>query len=602
MSVSIQTMRRTHALLLCLLLLLSAVPATADPAGTAGRAAEPTFDSVPATGDVVGGTVQVSLTNTTEVGWAIIEVSAASASPSWSEAANISGVPWLFAWDTSGLTDADYRLRARPFMSNGTAMTPIESADFTLDNTDPAGLSLTIADARLGDGSSSVNRAWLDVAADGSLVFDWNATDSHLRKATLSGAPGPGAPSADGPGPLMHHWDWSSGGFPEGTFTVTLTVHDEAGNTATRQLFLGIDRTGPDVGSPTLSETVASWTDSTYVHVQDLALGATDNGGSGVADFEWRFDTDAWTSLGAAGASTLSLPEGVHDLSFRAVDRLGNAGPSSSHAMWADHSAVVAGGWLVPDITSSIDGAVALEVQATDTLSGVDAANSTLQYGFDVDGLGSTPDITTRWLDFDSGLSGSLPVSIDWSTKQGDWLMLRAVLQDVAGNRQASTATFIEVTPGLDLSWTDVEVDRLIVAVGFSNDVHINGTLVANEPYSGSVTVRLQQAPANRDSSTAWTTLETRTVQAGSMFDGSELLSNWTVTLLSPGEYDIRLVADPDGQIAERDEGNNEAFLIISGARPHTINAVSGFLPSLAAISAVGIWLAWMLRRRGEPE
>jgi hypothetical protein len=79
-------------------------------------------------------------------------------------------------------------------------------------------------------------------------------------------------------------------------------------------------------------------------------------------------------------------------------------------------------------------------------------------------------------------------------------------------------------------------------------------------------------------------------------------LEDWTVTLLSAGEYDIRLVVDPDNQIDERDEGNNEAFLVINGARPRTINAVSGFVPGLIGISAVGIWLAWTMRRRNEGE
>jgi hypothetical protein len=596
-------MHPTRTLLLSLLLLLSALPGSFAAADTTGRAAEPAFDSVPTAAEIVGGAVQISLTNTSEIGWAILEFSDASDTPSWSELSNLSGVPWTYSWDSSGETDGDYRLRVSPFYaSNESAMSIFESADFTLDNTAPTGLSLSLDAAQLGDGSSSVNRGWLNVANNGSLTIHWDATDTHLRKATISGVPGPGAPSADGPGPLVKRWDWSSGAFAEGTYTVTLTVYDDAGNTASRQLFLGIDRSGPTAGNPTLSQAEETWTDSTVIYVQNLAIGATDNGGSGISDYEWRFDSDSWTSLGAGGASSLSLPEGVHTLSFRAVDKLGNAGPSIDQTMWADHSAAVPGGWLVPEVTSSTNGAVALEIHASDTLSGIDLDNSTLQYGFDSDGLGITPDITTRWIDFDDGLSGSLPSSIDWSTKQGDWLMLRAVLQDVAGNQEASTATFIKITPGLDISLSEVEIDRLIVAVGFRNEVHINATLVTNEAYMGSVTVRLEQAPSNRDSSTSWTTLETRTVAPGSLLDSNERLEDWTVTLLSAGEYDIRLVVDPDNQIDERDEGNNEAFLVINGARPRTINAVSGFVPGLIGISAVGIWLAWTMRRRNEGE
>jgi len=593
-------MHRHAVFLLGAVLLLGSLPVATAAGDTTGRAAAPTFDEVPSAGDVVGGVVSISVTNTTDVGLVHIEVAQASDGTTWTQIANLSGLPWLHSWDTSTMSDGEHRLRLSPFEANGAAGAIAQSDDFTIDNTAPSLLSITIDGAQVGDGSSAVNRAWLGTASNGTLTIHWDASDANLLKATLSGAPGPGAPSADGPGPLLKRWDWTSGAFAEGTSTVTLTVHDAAGNTASRQLFMGIDRSGPSIGTPTLSQTPGEWTDSTVIHVQHLAIGASDGGGSGVVDYEWRFDDDAWTSMGAGGASSLTLPEGVHTLSLRAVDRLGNAGTSSDHEMWADHSAAVAGGWMVPDVTSSLDGAVPLTIGATDTLSGIDASATTLQYGFDADGLGLNPDITTRWLDFGSGLSASLPSSIDWSTKQGDWLALRAILSDVAGNQEATTVTFVEVTPGLDLAWDEVEIDRLIVAVGFSNDIHINATLTANEPFSGSVTVRMQQAPADRDASTEWTTIETRTVPAMSLFDRSERLEDWTVTMLAPGEMDLRLVIDPSDEIAERDEGNNEAFMIVNGARPHTIGAVTGFLPTIGAIAAVGIWLAWMMRRGTE--
>ena len=307
-------------------------------------------------------------------------------------------------------------------------------------------MTFSVDNAEVGDGSSIANRAWFDITESDSMVFRWNASDDNLDKAVISGVPGSGNPPSDGPGALLHRWSWAPGDFSEGLYTVSLTVYDEAGNTATRSLYLGIDRTGPNTGTPVFSVSESTWTNDAVVTVGALAAGASDNGGIGIDYYEWRVDNEDWNNFGSGSTSTLPLPEGKRVLSFRAVDRLGNSGASTNHTFWTDHTDPVAGGWSIPEITTMTQGQISVQLIATDTLSGIDESNTTLRYGFDNDGMGSIPDITNQWLSLGSGMNANLPSGIDWSTKQGDWLGVSAIMSDNAGNQILSPPTSVSYT------------------------------------------------------------------------------------------------------------------------------------------------------------
>ena len=162
-----------------------------------------------------------------------------------------------------------------------------------MDNTAPSSLTLSVDDAKVGDGSSIANRAWFDIAETDSMVFRWNASDDNLDKAVISGVPGSGNPPSDGPGALLHRWSWAPGDLSEGLYTVSLTVYDEAGNTATRSLYLGIDRTGPNTGTPVFSVSESAWTNDAVVTVGALAAGASDNGGIGI---DWHISLNYYWS------------------------------------------------------------------------------------------------------------------------------------------------------------------------------------------------------------------------------------------------------------------------------------------------------------------
>ncbi len=583
----------TRVILLALVLLASLLAPSTIAAG--GRSVTPDFGSGPDEGDVIGGSFTIVAVNTTDVDALLLEVWNGSV---WATMVNLSSSPWIYNWDTTGVVDGDYRLRMEGFDS-GASLGISLSGNFTVDNTDPANLQFAVLSPDLGGGSAISDRAWFDIPSTGVLSFTWNATDAHLSHAALTGVPGPGAPSNDGPGFFAYRWDWTTGSFPaQGTWTAQLKVFDTASNSATANLYIGIDTVGPDVGTPSLS-VGSGWTDDTSLSFSGLNIGASDNGGCGIDHYEVRDSADStWTGIGNTGGGSIALQEGVRTIEFRAVDLLGNAGSATSAIISVDQTNPVAGGWVLPELVTNLFGGVTASVQASDDRSGIDAANTTLYYGFDADGIGDPPDLTNAWIQFGTGQTASLPSSIVWSTKQGQYLSLKAVLQDNASNSASSPVQHFIVLPSLDLSWESASVDRLVVRAGSGGIVNITSVLISNEPWTGSPSVSLQTAPADRDSTVNWTTIETRTLSSGSLVDLKETLI-WSVTILSAGELDIRIVIDGDYAIDEKDEGNNEVYVVAQGAEPGMIGVVPGFMPDMLTVILAGLFISiWMSHKR----
>ncbi|MCS5535792.1 MAG: hypothetical protein NZ802_08055, partial [Candidatus Poseidoniales archaeon] len=150
---------------------------------------------------------------------------------------------------------------------------------------------------------------------------------------------------------------------------------------------------------------------------------------------------------------------------------------------------------------------------------------------------------------------------------------------------------------GLDFSISDASLDRLIVRAGSEDTAQLEANIDTNEVYAGSVIVRIESAPASRDSMTEWTTLNSVSINTGSLMDQQERIFV-NITLLTAGEFDIRVIVDPDDSISERDEGNNEAFLLIGAADPEVIGSVSGFAPDLVLLLLAGLFATRVLKRR----
>ena len=295
----------------------------------------------------------------------------------------------------------------------------------------------------------------------------------------------------------------------------------------------------------------------------------------------------------------LNLEEGVYTLSFRSVDRVGNTGATIQVTVQVDETIPEAIGWTVDELTTSRILPANVSFSAIDDGSGIDTASSYIQFGFDSNGVGESPDLSSNWMQLStSGLSGSVGLA-SWATKSRQYLMFRAVVVDNAGNEYTSSPSSYQILPGLDLYWnaTQTNLDRLIVRPGeTAGVVTITSLLEANQNYGGSVVVRLESAPADRTSSVSWTVMESRTLDSGALSDGQEELI-WNYTVPQTGQFDLRLVIDYVNVIDEYDEGNNYNHMVVTGAGIGSPGLVPSFAPSLILILLTGFALALLQRR-----
>ena len=525
-----------------------------------------------------------------------LDVEISDDSTTWSNIATLTSSPWVTYLDTTTFSNGAYELRATAYDSTVSENVVEISPSFTIDNQVPVITDFSVSNIEYGTGASASDRAWFSTAADGVLEFSWNAVDDDLLRATLTNVPGPGTPSSDGPSTINYGWDWSSGDFSEGTWNPRLTVYDNSGLTATQTMFIGIDRTGPSIGTISTGSSTG-WVTSSSVTLTGLLNTVDDGLGSGVAFTEISIDDTTWTQTNGDTYS-LTLSDGVHTISLRATDNVGNVGPISQVTVQVDTEAPIEGQWNVDEITTALVGAASVEFLASDFTSGVDITGSYIEYGFDSNGFGQTPDISGTWQpSMGTGLDSTVAQS-SWATKSRQYLMLRATVMDVAGNTIQTNPVFYQILPSIDFEWnlTETNIDRLVVKPGDNTgNVTVTGLLEVNENYGGSVTVRLEAAPADRFANVAWTIIESKTLDAGLMTDKSELLT-WNYTVPNEGQYDLRLVIDPNNVIDEYDEGNNENYMVVTGASVSSVINAPSFMPSIGAIFACAFIITFIQR------
>jgi hypothetical protein len=334
------------------------------------------------------------------------------------------------------------------------------------------------------------------------------------------------------------------------------------------------------------------------VTVSGLISTADDGQGSGVARCQFSTDNSTWSTV-TSDSTTFDFDEGNHTVQFRSVDRVGNVGPTSDLIIRVDETAPEPGGWIVDELTTSRVGPANVSFNAEDDGSGLDLTVSYMQYGFDSNGVGQTPDLSGRWLNFGiNGLDATVALS-NWATKSRQHLMFRAVVVDQAGNQYTSNPSSFQILPGLDLSWnaTQTNLDRLIVRPGEnSGNVTITSVLESNQDYGGSIVVRLESAPADRTASVSWTVMEARTLPSGTLSDSTETLI-WNYTVPQTGQYDLRLVIDYLNVIDEYDEGNNNNHMVVTGASIGSPGLVPSFAPSLILVLFIGALIGFFQRR-----
>ena len=562
-----------------------------------------TFANGPAQDQNVKGLFTLSFASGGSGTISSLEVDISSDGSNWSSVANLTTTPWLTHVDTTAYANGSWTFRARAWDSNVSNHTLwFTSGNFNIVNQVPVITSFELSNSGVGSGTSAIDRAWYYLPANGTLGFTWTANDDDLTHAILVNVPGPGSPSDDGPGTIAYGWDWSTGAIAEGTYNPRLTVWDGSGLSSSQTMFIGIDRTAPTMSTPTIGAG-GDWSDSTAVTISGLDTAADDGSGSGI-DYVQILQDGVWSDV-TTSSTTLNFEEGEHVISMRAIDVVGNVGNTLDVDIKVDVTEPEGLGWTVDELTTSLVGSVNISFAAQDLGAGLDLDNSKIQYGFDLNGVGATPDQSGRWIDLGvTGLDGTVGLS-SWATKSRQYLMLRAIVTDDAGNQLTSIPSAFQILPGLDLSWnaTETNVDRLIVRPGEMNgDIVITSRLEANQAYGGAVTVYLQAAPADRSADIDWITMQTIVIENGNLSDEchcEEMV--WDYVVPNTGQWDLRLVIDPSNIVDERDESNNNHHLMVTGASVSGVGVVSSFTPGIISILAVGFVIAWYQRRRVTP-
>ncbi len=555
------------------------------------------FTNGPESNDEITGLHSLSfgMTGYANVSSILLEIS--SNGNDWTTVKNITSAPWLTYFDSTAYSNDTYTLRATAWDDDVNETVVASSGSFDIVNQVPVITIFTALNAAVGTGSSASDRAWFDIETDGTLAYRWGASDDDISYASISNVPGPGAPSNDGPSNVAYGWDWSSGAMSEGTWNSRITVYDGSSLSASQTLFIGIDRTGPTLSSVTVGDG-STWQKSSDVTLSGLINNADDAQGSGVSTAEYSLDGTVWSST-SSDTLTLNLAEGIHNLSVRSVDRVGNTGTEIQVIVRVDEMIPEAIGWTVDELTTSRLEPANVSFSAIDDGSGIDAASSYIQFGFDSNGVGESPDLSSNWMQVgSSGLSGTIGLA-SWATKSRQYLMFRAVVVDNAGNQYTSSPSSYQILPGLDLYWnaTQTNLDRLIVRPGENAGVvTITSLLESNQMYGGSVVVRLESAPADRTSTVSWTVMESRTLDSGSLADSQEEMI-WNYTVPQTGQFDLRLVIDYVNVIDEYDEGNNFNHMVVTGAGIGSPGLVPSFAPSIVVILLTGFALALLQRR-----
>ena len=555
------------------------------------------FSNGPVEDESVTGlkTVTFTLSGTGTIDSILVEI--AEVGGAYSSLTNLTSSPWLFNFDSTSYANGTYTLRATGWDSDVDDTTVTTSDEFTIENQVPVITAFTVLSPDVGTGATSSDRAWFNVSQTGTLEFRYGLSDDDFDRATLQNVPGPGSPAADGPTSLAYGWDWSTGSFSEGTWNPRLTLFDNSGLSSSETLFIGIDRSGPSMSSVSVGNG-NTWQSTSSVTISGILDAANDGTGSGVDYVELQIDGDAWTEL-SSNSHTIELSEGTHSISLRATDRVGNIGNTISATIRVDTSMPELVGWTVDPLTTDLIGTANISYSTFDLLSGIDTNAVSLQYGFDSNGVGLTPDLSGQWLELPgSGLDRGLAMA-NWATKSRQYLMLRATVADEAGNSETTEPQAFQVMPGLDLFWntTATDVDRLVVRPGetFGN-VTITGELNSNQNYAGAVVVSLEAAPADRSATTQWTVMNVQTLPAGSLGDGVETVE-WSYTVPNSGQYDLRVRIDPTNVIDENSEINNDHYMVVTGADVSSPGLVPSFAPTLTALICVGFLVALLQQR-----
>jgi hypothetical protein len=432
----------------------------------------------------------------------------------WADTCTDTSSPYSCSWDTTGVSDGLYDLRALTTDNAGNTKASSVAANRRVDNTAPTATMTNpgspITGSKSFDGTSS------DPGGSGVAALKFQV--SPLGAGTWSDM------CSDTTSPYSCSYDTSA--LSDGQYDFRSLGTDNAGNTATSSVYSGavVDNNGPTV----------SMTDPGQYIKGTITLDATagDGAGSGVANVKIQGSpagAGTWTDVCTDTSSPYQCStntatwggDGLYDLRAIATDNISLTTTSSTVAnRRVDNTAPTAG--MTDPGAYLVGTSVALSATGTDGGSGV--ANVKIQ---------RSPAGAGTWTDVCTDTSSPYGCTFD-STAVTDGLYdLRAITTDNAGNTTTSSTV------------ANRRVDNTAPTAGLTDPgAYLRGTTVSlsatgTDGGSGVLNVKIQRAPTG---TSTWTDICTDAV--------SPYSCTWDTTAVTDGGYDLRAVtADNAGNV-----------------------------------------------------
>jgi hypothetical protein len=422
----------------------------------------------------------------------------------WTTICTDSSSPYSCSWNTTGVSDGLYDLRA-----------------VSTDNANNSTNSTVVTNRRVDNTAPTATMTNPGSPITGSKAFDGTSTDtggSGVASLTFQVSPiGAGTWSdmcTDSSSP--YSCSYNTSGLADGQYDFRSLATDNAGNTATSTVYSGAI---VDNGAPT-----AGITDPGQYLKGTLTLDASgaDGAGSGILSVKIQRSpagAGTWTDICTDSTSpyqcswnTAGVGDGLYDLRAVATDNVSLSGTSSTVTnRRVDNTAPTA---TMNDPGAYLGGTtVSLTASATDGGSGVASVK-----------IQRSPAGAGTWTDVCTDTTSPYSCSFD-STGVTDGLYdFRAISTDNATNSTTSTTV------------TNRRVDNTAPTAGLTDPGSpLRGTVTVNatgtDAGSGVLNVQIQRAPTG---TSTWTTICT---DASSPYSCS-----WNTALVADGGYDLRAI------------------------------------------------------------
>jgi len=343
---------------------------------------------------------------------------------------NVGIVEYRWDFDGDGVVDRTTTddTTARGFGTPGTYATTVTVVD-EAGNTDSASVSVTVEDQTAPTAEATVNTTSVEIGE--TVAFDGSGSTDNRGIASYEWAFGEGSAAT---GEQVTHTYASVG-----TYTVTLTVTDDAGNADTATVTVDVSADSPPSAALSASPTTVALEESVTFDASD----SSDD--DGIVEYRWDVDGDGSIDATTTTATTSHAFDatGIYDATVTVVDEAGNADSASVSVTVEDQTAPSA------DVVAN----------ATSVETGEAVA---------FDGSGSTDNVgvaSYEWA-FGDGTTETGEESSHSFSAEGTYEVTLTVT-DAAGNTDTATVT-VDVTadsaPTADLSAnaTSVSLDEPI--------------------------------------------------------------------------------------------------------------------------------------------